>query len=746
MSENLTRRQFIKIGAGSAGVVAAGTALASDLYGFAPPQAPPNPGTDGDRVVPTFCEICFWKCGVLAHVKDGRVTKITGNPDHPLSRGRLCPRGTGGMGLLYDPDRLKKPLIRRNKRGEQVFEEVSWDAALNKLSQGMADIKKKYGPEAMALFTHGYGGSWFKHLIKAYGSPNIAAPSYAQCRGPREVAFTITYGQGVGSPEAIDIKNARCLTLLGAHLGENMHNTQVQEFSDALDRGMGLVVVDPRFSVAASKAKYWLPIKPGTDIALLLAWINVIISEKLYDADYVVKHTLGFEQLKAHVQDKTPEWAYPHTSLKPGLIRESARFIAASRPASLVHPGRRATWYGDDTQRLRGVAILAALLGSWGRRGGYLLPSKMSLPSYPYTPYGDKKADAADKLEPSLYPLADETLASGLCDATIPGKANNELKGWLVYGTNLLQALPDPRQTRKAIQALDFIAAVDVLPAEICGWADVVLPECTYLERCDDIWTPFYKQPFAAIRQPVVEPMFESKPGWWMAKELGKRLGLKEYFPWKDSMEYAEQRLKAAGHDCDNVRKTGVILGDKVPVCEEEGLALSFETESKKIELYSEQLKALGFHPMPQFTAPEEPPEGLFRLLSGRAPMHTFGRTANNRFLGQCFSENELWINADAARALPGFETAPLKSGDRVVLVNQDGVRSSGISARVTQRIRGDCVYMVHGFGHTAKGLKFARGRGASDSELTTRYKTDPIMGGTGMSVNFVSIEREVSA
>jgi len=150
--------------------------------------------------VPTFCEICFWKCGVLAHVKGGRVTKITGNPDHPLSRGRLCPRGTGGTGLLYDPDRLKKPLVRRKKRGEEVFEEVSWDAALNRVAEGMQAIKKKFGPEAMALFTHGYGGSWFKHLIKAYGSPNIGAPSYAQCRGPREVAFSITYGQGIGSP------------------------------------------------------------------------------------------------------------------------------------------------------------------------------------------------------------------------------------------------------------------------------------------------------------------------------------------------------------------------------------------------------------------------------------------------------------------------------------------------------------------------------------------------------------------
>ena len=191
------------------------------------------------------------------------MTKIEGNPKHPLSRGRLCPRGTGGTGLLYDPDRLKKPLIRSGKRGEQVFKEASWDAALDHIAEKLLGIRDKYGPEALALFSHGYGGSWFKHLLQAYGTNNIAAPSYAQCRGPREVGYFLTFGNGVGSPETIDIENARCITLIGSHLGENMHNTQVQEFADALGNGAELVVVDPRFSTAAGKARYWLPIKPG---------------------------------------------------------------------------------------------------------------------------------------------------------------------------------------------------------------------------------------------------------------------------------------------------------------------------------------------------------------------------------------------------------------------------------------------------------------------------------------------------
>ncbi len=735
----ITRREFIRIGAGTAGAAALASGLTTQWWGLDASEVD-DPQTDGDRVVPTFCEMCFWKCGVLAHVKNGRVTKLVGNPAHPLSRGRLCPRGTGGIGLLYDPDRLKKPLVRVKKRGGEAFEEVSWEKALDIVAENMLKIRDKYGPEAFALFTHGHGGSWFKHLLRAYGSNNIAAPSYAQCRGPREVGYFLTFGDGVGSPEAIDIENARCLVLIGSHLGENMHNTQVQELAEALGRGCQLVVVDPRFSTVAGKARYWLPIKPGTDIALLLAWMHVLIREKRYDGDYIQKYATGFDKLAQHVQDKTPEWAYAITGIRPELIVETARFIAGFRPASLIHPGRRTTWYGDDTQRARAMAILAALLGSWGRRGGYLIPSRLEVPDFPYTRYTYKPKYKADRPE-SLYPLADETLASGLCDATIPGKTPYQLHGWMVYGTNLLQSLPNPKETVQAIQALDFIVSIDVLPSEICGWSDVVLPECTYLERCDDIWAPAYKQPFVAVRQKVVEPLYDSKPGWWIARELALRLGLADYFPWKDSEEYARYRVRAAGLDCEELKAKGVVLGKRVPVCEEEGLELRFNTPSGKIELYSEVLASAGFHPLPEYTPPEEPPPGLFRLLTGRAPVHTFGRTTNNRFLSQVYDENEVWVNADALRSLPQFAGREPKTGDRVVLVNQDGVRSEPVRLRLTQRIRGDCVFLVHGFGHTAKGLRFARGRGASDSNLITRYKTDPIMGGTGMNVNFVSVE-----
>jgi thiosulfate reductase/polysulfide reductase chain A len=735
----MKRREFIKKTSYGVAGTAALSGVSTDWFGlYGNPTL--DPQTNGEQVIPSFCELCFWKCGILAHVKDGRVTKIKGNPRDPLSQGQLCPRGAGGTGLLYDPDRLKKPMIRRDRRGSQEFEEVSWEAALNEVAENFERIKARWGASALALFSHGYGGNWMKHLFHAYGSPNIAAPSYAQCRGPRDVGFDLTFGWGVGSPERTDIKNAQCLVLVGSHLGENMHNTQVQEFAEAIRNGADIIVVDPRYSVAASKAREWMPIKPGTDIALLLAWMNVIITEDLYDREYVETYAYGFEQLQAHVEPYTPEWAYTRTSLDPDQIRRTARMMAGSRPATLVHPGRRVNWYGNDTQRSRAIAILNALLGSWGRKGGFFVPSSIEVPPYEYPGYLDQDEDLADKPNPSAYPLADQALAHGICEATIPGvRGDSRIKGWMVYGSNLPTTLPNPEQTQQAIQELEFLVTVDVLPAEIVGWSDVVLPEATYLERCDEIYTPEWREPYVAVRQEVVPPMYDSKPGWWMARELGNRIGLPEFFPWEDSMEYAKTRLTQAGLDCDVLQRDGVIVGEPGPLYFEEGAVPVFYTDSGKIELYSQRLAANGFEALPTYhdDEVEDPPSGYYRLLFGRAPVHSFGRTTNNRLLSEVYDENAVWVNRKVA------ERWGLVDGERVYLQNQEGVRSTfSAPLKVTDRIHPDAVYMVHGYGRKARKLNGVFGKGIDDTELITRYKVDPIMGGTGMNVNFVTFLR----
>ena len=406
------------------------------------------------------------------------------------------------------------------------------------------------------------------------------------------------------------------------------------------------------------------------------------------------------------------------------------------------------------------MAILAALLGSWGRRGGYLTASKFPLAAYPMpappaavpaagsptaavpTSAGHTLPPQADKPKQGGYPLATEVLASGLCDATRPGHSLYDLKAWIVYGCNLVQAMPNRKQLVETLQHLEFMVAIDVLPAEITGWADVVLPECSYLEREDDLSAPAWKRPFVAVRQAVVEPQHESKPGWWIAKELATRVGHGAAFPWPDAKTYVKARVAASGLSWEELSAKGVLLGAPKPTCEEEGAPVGAATEDGKIQLYSKELAQLGFDPLPVYVPQDEGPAGHFRLLSGRAPLHTFGRTVNNRLLAEPYPENEVWLNADAARSLPGFEARPLEQGERVILVNQDGVRSTPVKVKLTQRIRGDCVYLVHGWGQTARKLRYAFGRGASDSALTSRYKVDPIMGGTGMNVNFVRLER----
>ncbi len=730
---SLSRRRFLGLGAGT--LAAATAALAfGPLRGALAHAADLDPHTDG-KVVRSVCEVCFWKCGIQAHSQGDRLVKIQGSPLHPLSNGKLCPRGVGGVGLAHDPDRLVKPLLRVGPRGSEEFKAVSWDEALGFIAGKLDVIRRKYGPEAVAMFNHGAGASWFRHLFQAYGTANFGAPSFAQCRGPRDVAFDLTFGADPGSPEVLDLANSDCVVLLGSHLGENMHNTQVQDFADMVARHADLIVVDPRFSTAASKARTWMPIRPGTDTALLLAWIHVIISEGRYQREYVQTYASGLDELGKAVATCTPEWAAAETGIDAELIRTTARRMAAAAPAVLVHPGRHTSWYGaDDTHRERAIAILGGLLGSWGHRGGFFRPSGMKLAKYPTPPYPTAKPPA-DRVDGEA-PFALEPLTQGLRRATIDGNPY-PIKGWFVYGTNLIQAMPQRAETLKAIDALDLLVVVDVLPAEIAGYADVVLPEASYLERYDDLIGVSWHRSGVALRQPVIPPPGDAKPGWWIARELGHRLGLGAFFPWKDVEEYLRERCRLSGLDLETLKRDGVILAPAKPTVIEEGLALSIGTESGKIELYSERLQKAGFDPVPVYHRPEPPPPGYFRLLYGRAAAHTFGRTTNNRLLGELSHNDRLWINAKVAADLG------VADGAVVRLVNQDGVKSAPIEVKATERIRGDCVYMVHGWGHTAKGLRYARGRGADDAELVTRVNVDPVMGGTGMRVNFVALQKE---
>ena len=737
-----TRRQFIKIsglGFGGAAIAASSVKLAHGAGLF---------GSDDDeqfndlknKRFPTYCEVCFWKCAGWTHTNDkGEIQKILGNDKDPHCYGRLCPRGTGGLGMYQDEDRLKTPLIREEKNGKQVFREASWEEALDLIAEKFNKIKAEDGAESIALLKHGTPGKHFEHLFEAFGSETVGEPAYAQCRGPREAGFAATFGSWIGSPEPTDIRDTKCLVLIGSHIGENMHNSQVQEMAQAIDNGACIITVDPRLSTAASKSKFWLPIKPATDIALLLSWMNVLIYEDLLDLNHIKDNTYGFEQLKEHVRNFTPEWAYNITNIKPDQIRKTAYEMANAAPAVIIHPGRHVAWYGDDTQRERAMAILNGLLGSWGKRGGFYLKEGFKLPSYPHPAYPHPKWTWRDLAKD--YPLAGMGLTQEVIRASIPEEAGeHKVKAWLVVGTNVKKSIPHQDLVNRAIEALDFLVVVDTMPMDIVGFADVVLPECTYLERYDGIRSATNREPSIALRMPAVPPKYESKPGWWIAKQIGERMGVGEYFDYEDFSEVLDWQLQQIGSSLEEMQDIGVknLKRKSGSLYFAEGEKVNLPTNSGKIELYSTELAAKGFDPMPKYTPHAEPEEGFYRLIYGRAPMHTFSRTANNPHLTDLKDKNTLWMNPKVAK-LWGFET-----DEEVYLKNQDGVITSfPIAIRVTERIRWDAVYMIHGFGHTNKKLSRAYGKGACDTEMITNVKVDPIMGGTGMRENFVTFIKD---
>ncbi|MFA6958472.1 MAG: molybdopterin-dependent oxidoreductase [Thermoanaerobaculia bacterium] len=729
MKSKITRRRFLGATATASAALAATPALAG------PKSHPPAwRGTERVDEIATTCEMCFWRCGVVASVVNGKVVRVKGNPEHPQNQGRLCARGNAGTRLLYDPDRLKTPLLRTGERGAGEFKPVSWDEALDYLADKLLKLRKEHGAESVAFFPHGNGARFFATLMKAYGTPNSAEPSFAQCRGPREVGYSLTFGQGLGSPEPVDLEESKLIVLIGSHLGENVFTSQINAFSTALSRGAKLITVDPRFSTAAAKSDWWLPIRPGTDIALLLAWMNVLVGENLCDTEYLASYATGFDKLAAHVKQFTPEWAAPITDLPIDKIRETARAMGQAKPAVAVHPGRHVTWYGDDTQRARAMAILTALLGSWGRKGGIFLPTPVERGSFELPDFPDSARGRADGAG-TRFPLAIEELGvtNGLIDATISGDPY-PIKGWIIYGQNVLESIPQPARTIEAMKKLDLVVVVDVLPVDQIQYADLVLPEATYLERYDPpTIVESAKRPFVAVRSPACEPLYDSKPGWWIAKELAKKLDLGDFFPWKTPEEHLATLLAPLELDGKTLLNCGAVsfpgqpyLEDKLP--EER----TFDTASGKIELYSQDLADIGADPLPRYTPPAEPYKGFVRLIYGRAPMHSFARSQNNAALHALMPENEVWFHPSVAM------TFGIANGDRVALENGDGIRSDPVRVRVTEGIRSDCAYMVHGFGQKSKSLRRAGGRGASDNGLMSQVSVDPLTGGTGMRVNFV--------
>lgn len=718
----ISRREFLKVAGVSAGALAVGHMLPVEVAHAA--QEAGLLDASGSGYIPTTCEMCVWRCGVRAKVRDGRVVKLEGNPLHPHSLGHLCARGQSGLMNTYDPDRVLTPLIRVGKRGEGLFRQASWDEALDLVASKMQEIKDKYGPEAMVFSsTHNLSQVQFENLLNAYGSPNYGTQR-SLCFNAMIVANQMTFGM---EEPARNYANLEYLILTGRNLMEAISTSETSILSHAIDRGLKVVYVDPRFTKTAAKSTDWCAIRPGTDLAFHLALLNVIITEERYDRDFVEKYTVGFEQLAEEIRPYTPEWAAPITDINADVIRRIAREFSDAAPHALAHNGWRTSNFENSFQTERAIASLNALVGNWGV---HLLPAAgegagpLGVPPQP--PYPRASAMRLDGV-PWKYPLVPFKLGvfQELRDAIIAGKPY-EAHGWFIARQNPVQSLPDRARTLEAMSKMDFIAVVDIFLNDTAWFADVVLPEASYLERYDPLLVVGDK---VFIRQPVIQPQGEAKSALWIYKELGKRLGLEDYFQYVDEEDYIRQQLAPLGVTLQEIREAGYV---QLPVAENSEGDHQWNTPSGKIELFSSTLDNAGFAALPTWEEPPRPPAGKFYLLTGKVGRHTQFATQNNQLLHKYQDEPRLWMNPVSAKALG------LSDNDLVKVTSDVG--EANIKLMVTEAIRPDCVYLTPGYGHLSKGLTTGYGVGASDSVLHVTY-TDKVSGGQALSQTFVSVQ-----
>jgi thiosulfate reductase / polysulfide reductase chain A len=725
MTNTISRRDFLKLGAAAGAALAVGQMLPPMVA-----QAAREAGQideQGDGYISTMCEMCVWRCGVIAKIKGGRVVKLDGNPEHPHSRGNLCPRGQSGLMNTYDPDRVLTPLIRVGKRGEGLFRKASWDEALDLVASKMLEIKEKYGPEAMVFSsTHNLSQVQFENLLYAYGSPNYGTQR-SLCFNAMITAFLLTYG--IEEPSR-NYENVEYILMVGRNMMEAISTSETSELSHAIDRGAKLVYLDPRDTKTASKASEWIPIRPGTDSAFLLAMINVIVSNELADCEFVKQYVVGCDGIQEAMQRYTPAWAEQITGVPATTIERIAREYAAAKHNALAHPGWRTSNFINSFQTERAIATLNALSGNVLTPGGCLSAELEAegagLGAPPQPAYPRVSALRLDGT-PWKYPLVPLKLGvfQELRDSIVSGEPY-QAHGWFISRQNPIASLPDRQKTLEAFGKMDFIATVDIIMNDTAWLSDVVLPEASYLERYDPLLTVGGK---AFLRQPVIEPQGEAKSALWIYKQLGERLGLGDYFQYQDEEDYLRQQLAPLGISLEEVKEKGYA---EMPQEHKED-RITFNTPSGKIEVYSETLKNAGFSPWPTWEEPPMPADGQFYLLTGKVAQHTQFGTQNNQLLHKYSDEPRLWMNTKTA------SEKGLKDNDWVEISSVVGTAHSLL--HVTEAIRPDCVYLTPGYGHISKGLTTAFGIGASDSVLHATY-TDPISGGQALSQTFVTVEK----
>ena len=722
----MNRRKFLTFTGGGAAIVAAASAVPV-VGGLLKKKETAHER----REIPTTCEMCVNKCSIVAVVEDGKIHKLNPNPLSPRSRGMVCARGNAGLQQVYDPSRLKRPLIRAGARGEGKWRPATWDEAFDFAAKQLSDVKQKYGPQGtLWSSTESFSEVFFKNLGLSFGSPNIVRHP-TLCLASVNLAYSVTFG----TVPSFDLLNSRYVIMSGANRMEAIITPDTMDLVESTAaRKSRLIYLDPRFTVTASKADEWYPIKPGSDLAFILAMLNVIVGENRHDKTFVDTYTVGFDKLAEHVKQYTPEWAESETEIPARDIQRIAREFADAAPRSLYYAGRRSSWYREDFQMRRAQAILNAVVGNWDREGGMVPNQKIALGELMFLPWDDPQAPRVDEMDKN-FPFAAKGDGAYLkLRENVLAGTPYPVKAWMVHKQDPVNALPDQAKTMKMIDQMDFIGVVDVQMSDTAWYADVVFPESTYLEREDPIEMLAGIQPAVVYRQPVIKPLHDTKPTLEIVQGLAKRLGLSQYFDYTIE-QWNTETAKELPIDApyDYLRRHGVWSqgGPKY------GTTLNaehrFVTKSGKIELYSDRLQEGGYDPLPVYQKSAQPPAGTLRLILGRRAYFTHANSTNNPWLNVFTPENQAWIHPGTAQSLG------IADGTTVQLTSAVG--SVTLKAKVTQEIRPDCVFMLHGYGKRSQWQRLVANKGGSDAQLI-ETAWDKVSGGAALHETFVRVSK----
>jgi anaerobic selenocysteine-containing dehydrogenase len=557
-----------------------------------------------ERVIKTDCIACINSCGINAYVEDGKLVKVEGMKEHPVSEGVICPRGEALPEWVYSEKRLQYPM----KRIDGKWQRISWDEALDTIALKFKEIKEKYGAKGLAVYTGSLGtenielAAFAQRFRGVYGTPNLLSVE-GNCFRSRIMARQMTFG---GYPIE-EPWNSKCVLIFGQNM-DNSRMTMARKIYKALDDGTieHLVVIDPKRIPMAERGIH-IQLRPGTDTALSLGMLNVIIEEKLYDKEFVEKYTMGFDKLVEHVKQYSPETVAEITWTSADDIRKVARLFATTRPAAIVPGTCSIDQHINGFQGNRIHAILQAVTGNVDVPGGWV--------SIPFIRLGDMRvteiSDPIGAREHSLFrrfwgrtsPYGQQML---FADAVL-NEEPYPIKGLMVTGGNPAVTLPDTNRIREAMKALEFVVVADLFMTETAELADIVLPACSFLEKSGVgyVYGVTTCIPYAMVRKKVIEPIGESWPDWKIWTEIGKRLGYGEFFPWKTEEEIIDFFLKPSGLTRERLEKQHPEGEYYAKVQYKQG---KYNTPSGRIELYSETLAENGYDPIPRYVEPTRSP------------------------------------------------------------------------------------------------------------------------------------------